>query len=124
MAFYECIFIVRQDVPAADVHKLADKMVEVVSGHEGNLIKREHWGLRNLAYAIKKNRRGHYVMLGVSGSAEMVDEFRRTCKVNEDILKCLVIKVEKLDSSPSQMMQAPAEATLGGGNSDVAVPVA
>ena len=124
MAFYECIFIVRQDVPAADVHKLADKMVEVVSKHGGNLIKKEYWGLRNLAYVIKKNRRGHYVMLGISGTAETVDEFRRSCKVNEDILKCLAVKVEKLDNSPSQMMQAPAEATLGNSGGDVAVPVA
>lgn len=118
MAFYECTFIARQDIPAQDVHKLSDRFIEVLSSFGAKIIKKEYWGLRSLAYLIKKNKKGHYVMLGVEASPEAVKEFERSCKINEDILKYLVIKVDKIDELPSIMMQAPAKATPGEGAKD------
>lgn len=118
MAFYECTFIARQDIPAQDVHKLADRFMETLSGLGAKIIKKEYWGLRSLAYVIKKNKKGHYVMLGVQAAAEAVKEFERTCKINEDILKYLVVRVDKIDEAPSAMMQAPAKATPGEGAKD------
>ncbi len=115
MAFYECTFIARQDIPAQDVHKLADKFVELFKGLGAQIIKKEYWGLRSLAYIIKKNKKGHYVMLGVSAEPKAISEFERNCKINEDVLKYISIKVDKIDEAASMMMQAPAKATPGVG---------
>lgn len=112
--FYECVFIARQDIAANDVHKLADKFTEIFKGFGGALIKKEYWGLRSLTYIINKNKKGHYMMLGVKATSDAIKEFERNCKINEDILKYMSIGVEKLDDTPSSMMQAPAKATPGG----------
>ncbi len=118
MAFYECTFIARQDISSQDVHKLTDKFIDIFKEFGGALVKKEYWGLRTLSYIIKKNKKGHYIMLGVDSPSEAVKEFERNCKINEDILKFLSIRVDKLDDSPSLMMQAPAKATPGAGASD------
>lgn len=110
---YECVFIARQDIAASDVHKLADRFVEIFKGFKGSLVKKEYWGLRSLTYIINKNKKGHYMMLGVKASPEAIKEFERNCKINEDILKYMSISVERLDETPSSMMQAPAKATPG-----------
>lgn len=108
-ALYESTFILRQDISAHDVHKVADKFIETVSQAGGELIKKEYWGLRNLAYYIKKNKKGHYVMLGLSSSPAAIKELERNFKINEDVIKFLTIKVDKLDEAPSHMMQAPSD---------------
>lgn len=113
MALYECVFIARQDIPAQDVHKLADKFTEIFTSAGGKLAKKEYWGLRSLAYEVKKNKKGHYIMLGVEASSDAVAEFERNCKINEDVIKYLTLKVEEISASPSAMMQAPAKATPG-----------
>ena len=113
MALYECVFIARQDIPAQDVHKLADKFAEIFTSTGGKLVKKEYWGLRSLAYEVKKNKKGHYVMLGVEASGDAVLEFERNCKINEDVIKYLSIRVEEISQQPSTMMQAPAKATPG-----------
>ncbi|MDF3048128.1 MAG: rpsF [Candidatus Midichloriaceae bacterium] len=113
MALYECIFVTRQDIPAQDVHKLSDKFSEIFTTAGSKIIKKEYWGLRSLAYEVKKNKKGHYVLLGVDASNDAVKEFERNCKINESVIKCLTLAVEKLDSQPSIMMQAPAKATPG-----------
>lgn len=118
MSLYECTFIARQDISAPDVHKLADKFVEIFKGLGGKLIKKEYWGLRSLAYVVKKNKKGHYIMLGVEATPEAIREYERNCKINEDIIKYMSYKVDKLDDSSSPMMQAPAKATPGIGAID------
>jgi small subunit ribosomal protein S6 len=109
MALYESTFILRQDIPAHDVHKIADKFIEIATKFGSELIKKEYWGLRTLAYIIKKNKKGHYVMLGLSAPATAIKELERNYKINEDVIKFLTIKVDHLDDSPSFMMQAPSE---------------
>lgn len=106
---YESTFILRQDISAHDVHKVADKFVEILNKSGGELVKKEYWGLRNLAYHIKKNKKGHYVMLGISAASSAVKELERNYKINEDVIKFLTIKVDQLDESPSHMMQAPSD---------------
>lgn len=108
---YECVFIARQDIPTQDVHKLADKFVGLFEGHGSAIVKREYWGLRSLAYEIKKNKKGHYIFLGVRADSDTVKEFERNCKINEDVLKYLSLRVERIEEGPSVMMQAPAKAS-------------
>lgn len=118
MPLYECIFIARQDIPYQDVAKLSDKLAEIFTADGGKVIKKESWGLRNLAYAIKKNKKGYYTLLGVEASNNAIKEFERMCKINEDVIKHISIKVKKHDMKPSMMMQAPVKAMLGATDND------
>jgi len=109
MSFYETVFIARQDISSAQAEALADTLAQVAQEHEGKVIGREYWGLRNLAYRIKKNRKGHYIMLNVEGTGATVAELERTMRINEDVLRYLTVRVEALvEAGQSVMMQARA----------------
>jgi small subunit ribosomal protein S6 len=105
MPFYESVLIARQDISAAQVDSLADELTEVVKANGGEVAKREYWGLKNLAYKMKKNRKGHYVLLNLDAPPAAVTEFERIMRYNEDILRYLTVRVAALDPEPSVMMQ-------------------
>jgi small subunit ribosomal protein S6 len=108
MAFYETVFIARQDISTAQVDALADALTQVIQEQGGQVAKREYWGLRNLSYRIKKNRKGHYVLLNIEGGGPAISEIERTMRINEDVLRYLTVRVEALEDGPSVMMQARA----------------
>ena len=105
MAFYENVFIARQDITQAQVDALADQFTQILKDRGGDVTKREYWGLRTMAYRIKKNRKGHYVLLNISAPADAVQEMERNMRLNEDVLRHLTIRVETLEEAPSAMMQ-------------------
>ena len=105
MAFYECTFVTRADMGKGDVTKLTDALAKIVTDHKGKVVKNEYWGLRNLAYKINKMGKGHYTMLGLNCSAEALKEVERNIGINEDIIRHLTVRVEKMDASPSVMLQ-------------------
>jgi len=105
MPFYESVLIARQDISAAQVDTLADELTELVKTNGGQVAKREYWGLKNLAYKMKKNRKGHYVLLTLDAPAAAVTELERIMRYNEDILRYLTVRVAELDPEPSVMMQ-------------------
>ena len=106
MPFYENIFIARQDISTAQVEALADTFANLVAENGGKVEKREYWGLRNLSYRIKKNRKGHYVLFNLEAPAAAVSELERNMRINEDVLRYLTIRVEALETEPSAMMQS------------------
>ncbi len=106
MPFYESVFIARQDLSAQAVEALADQFAELIKTNGGSVEKREYWGLRNLSYRIKKNRKGHYILFGVDASAPTIKEFERHMGLNENLLRHLTIRVDSLDPEPSPMMNA------------------
>ena len=108
MPFYETVFIARQDVSTQTVETLADQMSTILSDNGGEVKKTEHWGLRNLAYKIRKNRKGHYVLLALDAEPAAVAEMERSMRLNEDILRYLTIRVDELDLGESVMMQNKA----------------
>ena len=108
MAYYETVFIARQDISSAQVEALADGFTQVIQEHGGQVTKREYWGLRNLSYRIKKNRKGHYILLNIDGGGPAVSEMERTMRINEDVLRYLTVRVEAIEEGPSVMMQARA----------------
>ena len=114
MAFYECVLIARQDITSAQVEALVDQFTEILKQNGGDVASREFWGLRNLAYRIKKNRKGHYVLLNVEAPAAAVQEMERAMRLSEDVLRYLTVAVEKLDLSPSAMMQSKGRDDRGG----------
>ncbi len=103
--FYETIFIARQDITANQVESLAKQYTSVIKEYGGEVIKTEFCGLRNLAYKIKKNRKGHYVLMNIAVKSEGVQEVERQMKINEDVLRYLSVRLEQLDNAPSALMQ-------------------
>lgn len=105
MPFYENVFIARQDISAAQVEALADTFTTLVSEQGGQVMKREYWGLRNLAYRVKKNRKGHYVLFNLDAPPAAVSELERNMRINEDVLRYLTVRVDALEEGPSVVMQ-------------------
>ncbi|MEA2779973.1 MAG: small subunit ribosomal protein [Rhodospirillaceae bacterium] len=108
MPFYENIFIARQDATAAQVEALTETFAGIIAEQGGQVTKREYWGLRNLAYRIKKNRKGHYMLLNIDAPAAAVTEMERNMRISEDILRLLTVRVEALEEGPSAMLQSRA----------------
>jgi small subunit ribosomal protein S6 len=106
MPFYENIFIARQDISTAQVEALTETFANLVAENGGKIEKREYWGLRNLAYRIKKNRKGHYVLFNLDAPPAAVNELERNMRINEDVLRYLTVRVEELEAGPSAMMQS------------------
>lgn len=106
MPFYESTFIVRPDVSSQQVEALVATMSELVQNNGGTVAKNEYWGLKSLAYRVNKNRKGHYVMLGLDAPPPAVAELERNLRINEDVLRYLTVRVEAIEEGPSAMMQA------------------
>src|ERR1044071_5545350 len=106
MPLYENVFIARQDISDAPVDALADGFTQLISEQGGEVKKREYWGLRNLAYRMKKNRKGHYVLFNIDAPAPAVAEIERPMLINEDVLRYLTIRVDKHEEGPSPVMQS------------------
>jgi small subunit ribosomal protein S6 len=106
MPYYENVFIARQDISSAQVEALADQFATLVGEHGGQVMKREYWGLRNLAFRIKKNRKGHYVLFNLDAPAAAVSELERNMRISEDVLRYLTVRVETLEEGPSAVMQS------------------
>ena len=101
MALYEHLLIARQDISAQAVDALATHLKTIVEGEGGKIEKQEYWGLRGLAYRIKKNRKGHYVLLNINAPSAAVIELERQLKINEDVLRFLTVRVDAFEQSNS-----------------------
>ena len=91
---YESVLIARQDLGASQVNTLVDELKNVISAQGGEVVRVDNWGLKNLAYRIKKNRKGHYVLMNISAPASAVAEYERVMRVNEDIIRYMTVRVE------------------------------
>ena len=105
MALYETVFIARQDVSAAQVDAITESLTSILTENSGKVVKTENWGLRALSYRIQKNRKGHYVMLGIDAPPAALAEMERSLRFNEDVIRYMSIRVEELDSEPSAVLQ-------------------
>jgi small subunit ribosomal protein S6 len=118
MRLYESVFIARQDVSSAQVEAMADEFAGIITSAGGSIKKREYWGLRTLAYRIKKNRKGHYVMFNMETDSDTLKEYERIMGLNEDVLRFMNIRIEEVDEAPSIMMQAKSERPSRGSRDD------
>src|SRR6516165_3654475 len=108
MPLYENVFIARQDISGAQVDTLADTFTQLVADNGGEVKKREYWGLRNLAYRMRKNRKGHYVLLNIDSPSAAIAELERTMRINEDVIRYLTIRVDELEEGPRWSWKAAA----------------
>ena len=105
MAFYECVFIARQDISSAQVEGLTEEYSKIIEDNGGKVTKNEYWGLRTMAYRIKKNRKGHYVLLNIDAPSPAVLEMERNMRISDDVLRYLSLRVNELEDGPSIIMQ-------------------
>ncbi len=105
MAQYEHVFLARQDLSQAQVDALAATATEIVEANQGKVTKTETWGLKNLAYKIKRNRKAHFVMLNIEAPGDTIAELERQTQINEDVIRFLTIRVDEHEAGPSVMMR-------------------
>jgi small subunit ribosomal protein S6 len=104
MALYESVIIGRQDLTPNQFEELTDEFIKIIESFKGLIKKRENWGLRNLAYKINKNRKGHYVLLNIDSSSDAIIEYERLMRLNEDIIRFLTIRISSVDEKSSPLM--------------------
>jgi small subunit ribosomal protein S6 len=109
---YEHVFLARQDLSQAQVDALAANATEIVETNKGKVVKTETWGLKNLAYKIKRNRKAHFVLLNIEAPAGVIAELERQTSINEDVIRYMSVRVDELEEGPSvQMRKSDRERT-------------
>ena len=109
MPLYECVLIARNDVTQQQVEAIADTIATQFEGEGGEIKKREYWGLRSLAYRIKKNRKGHYMLLGLDAPPASVNEMERQLRLNEDVLRFMTVRVDEITEEPSAILSRKSD---------------
>ncbi len=104
MPLYECVLIARNDVTQQQVEAVADGIGTDLETDGGSVQKREYWGLRTLAYRVKKNRKGHYMLLGLDAKPAFITEMERLLRLNEDVLRFMTLRVDELEEAPSAIL--------------------
>ena len=97
MNLYEHTIVARQDTSPTQLKQLQEKYVKIVEKSNGNIVKIENWGLMNLSYLIKKNRKGNYIHFKIKGPSETVLELEKNEKIDKNLLKYLTVRVKKFD---------------------------
>ena len=101
MAFYESVVIARPELTETQIDNLINNLSVVITKDGGKVVKKEQWGLRSFAYKINKNKKGHYFMLNLDSAPTAIFEYERQMRINEDIIRFLTIKIDKIDDNPS-----------------------
>jgi small subunit ribosomal protein S6 len=109
MPLYETVLIARNDVTQQQVEGIVDAIATQFEAEGDAVRKREYWGLRNLAYRIKKNRKGHYMLLGLDAKPAAVKEMERQLGLNEDVLRFLTIRVDAIEEGPSSILSRKSD---------------
>jgi small subunit ribosomal protein S6 len=105
MALYEHIYLARQDISAQQVETLTEQLKATIESLGGKIEKIEYWGVKSLAYRIKKNRKAHFSLLNIDAPPAAITEMERQEGINEDIIRILTIRVEELEQGQSAMMR-------------------
>ena len=101
MAFYESVVIARPELTETQIDNLIKDLSDIITKDGGKVVKKEQWGLRSFAYKINKNKKGHYFMLNLDSAPTIIFEYERQMRINEDIIRFLTIKIDKIDENPS-----------------------
>ena len=105
MALYEHIYLARQDISAQQVEALTEQFRSIIESFGGKIEKVEYWGVKSLAYRIKKNRKAHFTLLNIDAPPAAITEMERQSRINEDVIRLLTIRVEALEQGQSAMMR-------------------
>ena len=97
MNYYEHTIIARQDASPAELKQLTEKYSKIIEKNDGEIVKTENWGLLNLSYLIKKNRKGSYLHFKIKGNGKVIEELEKNESIDKKLLRYLTVKVKKLD---------------------------
>jgi len=109
MSYYESVLIARQELGDKEIEKIIHNLTNILKKNKAIVISTELWGLRPLAYKIEKNKKGHYVMFQIEGDGESIKELERNMRIDENIIRYLSLKIDKLSEKPSIMMKKAFE---------------
>ncbi len=105
MPLYEHVFLARQDISAQQVDGLLQSFRSILEERGGQVGKTEYWGLKSLAYRVKKNRKAHYALMNIDAPPEAVTELERQERLSTDIIRSLTVRVDEHETGPSPMMR-------------------
>jgi len=105
MPLYEHVLLSRQDVSAQQVEELTAQLKGVIEQLGGKVTKLEQWGVKSLAYRMRKNRKAHYTFMNLDAPPAAVNEIERQERLNEDVLRYLTVRVDEHEEGPSVMMR-------------------
>ena len=94
---YEHTIIARQDTSASQIKQIKEKYLNIITKNKGNIIQTQEWGLMNLSYFIKKNRKGNYIHFKITGDSKLIKELEKNEKLDKNLLRYLTVKVKKFD---------------------------
>ncbi len=97
MNLYEHTIIARQDTSPSEIKQLTEKYSKIVEKNEGEIVKTENWGLLNLSYLIKKNRKGSYIHFKIRGNGNIINELEKNESIDKKLLRYLTVRVKKFD---------------------------
>ena len=97
MNLYEHTIIARPDTSANQIKQIEDKYSKIVEKFEGNIVKTENWGLLNMSYLIKKNKKGNYIHFKIEANGKILSELEKNEKIDKNLLRFLTVKVKKFD---------------------------
>ena len=97
MNFYEHTIIARQDTSQSQLEQIEEKYSNLVTKNEGKIVKTENWGLLNLSYLIKRNKKGNYIHFKIEGKGKTISELEKNEKLDKNLLRYLTVRVKKLD---------------------------
>ncbi len=112
MNLYEHTIIARQDISPAQLKQIEEKYSKMVQKHEGNIVKLENWGLLNLSYLIKKNKKGNYIHFKIEGHGKVISELEKNEKIDKNLLRYLTVKVKKFDLETDYFKKSDDKETL------------
>ena len=105
MALYEHVFIARQDISSQQVEALTDMITAVLEENGGEITKKEYWGIKSLAYRVKKNRKGHYSLLNIDAEHSAIAEMERRISLNDDIIRFMTLRVDEHETEESVQLR-------------------
>lgn len=105
MPLYEHVFLARQDMSGQQVESLVDQLKSVIADNGGEVGKVEYWGLKSIAFRLRKNRKAHYTLMNITAPPAAITEMERQMRINEDVLRHITLRVEEHETEPSVMMQ-------------------
>jgi small subunit ribosomal protein S6 len=118
MALYEHVFMTRQDATPAQVDALVEQFKGVITQGGGKVGKVENWGIRSIAFRVKKNRKAHYTLMNIDSPHAAVAEMERQMSISEDVIRFMTVKVEELEEGQSAMLRRRDDREDRGGFGD------
>ena len=97
MNLYEHTIVARQDTGPSQIKQLTEKYSKLIEKNDGNIVQTENWGLLNLAYIIKKNKKGNYIHFKIKGNGKIIKELEKNESIDKNLLRYMTVKVKKFD---------------------------